>query len=60
MDVHKELAKRFLKKHIVKYDVTFRGVPILEFDKEELAKIIYILSNLVKEKDKTIGLLSRI
>jgi len=55
MDVRKEVAKRTLKRYIVKHNATYRGIPVLEFNEEELLKIldiyIYIyMQVLLKEK----------
>lgn len=60
MDAHKELAKKWLKRYTVPVTMCFRGVPISEFTQEELIKILYVYSGLIKQKDETIDCLSRL
>lgn len=60
MEFRKELAKKHLKKHIIKNNVTYRGVPTLEFDREELLKILDIFMGLNKKQREHIELLSRL
>ena len=55
-----ENAKKFLEKYVIKQDVTFRGVFVTEFDREELLKILDMSCNLLKSKEKTINCLSRL
>ena len=54
------MAKKYLEKYIVKHDVTFRGVPVSQFNKEELLKILSVCMDLMNHKQKTINLLSEI
>ena len=55
-----KMAIKYLEQYIVKYNVTFRGVPVSQFNKEELLKILSVYVNLMNNKQKTINLLSEI
>lgn len=56
----KEVAEKILEKYIIKHNTTYHGIPVSEFNKEELLKIIDVLQGFITQKDKTVDLLSRI
>jgi len=48
MKLQYDVAKAILKKHKIVHYVTFKGIPVDKFEREELLKIIDLYCDLIK------------
>jgi len=55
MNLNLEITKKMLEKYNIKYNTTFCGIPVIEFNKEELIKILDIYDGIIKRDNELIG-----